>query len=78
MIEPENCPLKASSNKTLILFAIKSTPNRRLTRDAIRLTWLNKRKWKFQKDIEIHFIFIVGQGEIHEHEKQFNDILQEG
>ena len=81
LVEPLGCPNKTRPNSTLILFGIKSTPDRNKIRDAIRNTWLNRKSWEFNPEIEIHFIFLLGRSldqnaEISEEGKQFGDILQ--
>ena len=48
-------------------------------RNAIRSTWLNRKHWQFEPDLEIHYLFLLGTEEkatVPEEEHEYMDILQ--
>ena len=54
-------------------------PSNKNQRDAIRLTWLNRNHWKFEPQLEIHYIFLLGKEKavtVSKEERRHMDILQ--
>ena len=80
---PHSCPT-INENEILILFGIKSTPRGSKRRDAIRQTWGNRTNWDFSdhplltgnKRITVHFVFLLGVGNLLDNNSVTSDILQ--
>ena len=74
--QPSSCA--KSENRPLIIFGIKSMPDKGAMRDAIRKTWLDRNYWS-ALGVNIHIVFLTGRTSGNEFDDEiriYDDILQ--